>query len=215
MSAVLKSSTEDLVADGPSSLDEGFNVQSRLDCRLSSVLMMHVTGYRGGETLGVIRSHKMKVLFAKILSGGQTGADRAALDWAIEHGVPHGGWCPKGRKAEDGQIDPKYELKETPNPDYVQRTEWNVRDSAGTVVFSIASVLTGGSKKTVDLARKHQKPVLHLSRDGGPREPEQELLRFLRKHHIQVLNAAGPRASKEPEVENFVREVLDKVWAIA
>jgi len=157
----------------------------------------------------------MKGFVQRIISGGQTGADRAALDWAIENGVPHGGWSPKGRKAEDGPIDAKYDLQETPRADYLQRTEWNARDSDGTVIFSIATVLTGGSKKTVDLARKHRKPVLQLSRSAGSFAPEQELLRFLREHHIQVLNVAGPRASKEPEIESFVRAVLDKVWAIA
>jgi hypothetical protein len=144
----------------------------------------------------------------KLVSGGQTGADRAALDTAIEHGIPHGGWCPRGRKAEDGTIDARYLLKETPSSGYVQRTEWNVRDSDGTVVFSIAPVLTGGSKKTVDLAHKHGKPVLHLARDGGPAAPEQALRRFIRDHGIKVLNVAGPRASKEPEVAGFVKSVL-------
>jgi len=81
----------------------------------------------------------------KINSGSQTGADRAALDFAIEHGIPHGGWCPGGRKAEDGPIDSRHRLKETPSGDYVERTEWNVRDSDGTVVLSIAAVLKGGS----------------------------------------------------------------------
>jgi putative molybdenum carrier protein len=79
----------------------------------------------------------------KIVSGGQTGADRAALDWALARGVPCGGWCPKGRKAEDGPIDLKYPLKETPSSSYLQRTEWNVRDSDATVVFSIEPTLTG------------------------------------------------------------------------
>ncbi len=73
----------------------------------------------------------------KIMSGGQTGADRAALDFAIGHGIKHGGWCPKGRRAEDGAIDARYQLKETPSANFVQRTEWNTRDSDGTVVFSI------------------------------------------------------------------------------
>jgi hypothetical protein len=70
-----------------------------------------------------------------IVSGGQSGADRAALDWALEHSVECGGWCPKGRKAEDGPIDPKYPLKETPSASYLQRTERNVRDSDATVLF--------------------------------------------------------------------------------
>src|SRR4249919_2292872 len=97
----------------------------------------------------------------RIVSGGQTGADQAALDWAIAHGVPHGGWCPKGRKAEDKTIDARYKLQETPSANYIQRTEWNARDSDGTVVFSIAETLTGGSKKTAELARKHGRPVIH------------------------------------------------------
>jgi Circularly permutated YpsA SLOG family len=90
-----------------------------------------------------------------IVSGGQTGADRAALDWALARGIECGGWCPKGRKAEDGPIDPKYPLKETPSAAYIQRTEWNVRDSDATVVFSVNPFLTGGSKSTVEFARKH------------------------------------------------------------
>jgi hypothetical protein len=154
----------------------------------------------------------MKCSIQKIISGGQTGADRAALDWAIAHCIPHGGWCPKGRKAEDGPIDPRYQLKETPGSDYVQRTEWNARDSDGTVVFSIAAVLTGGSKKTVDLARRYKKPVLHLSRDGGQLSHELELRQFIERHRIKVLNVAGPQASKEPDVAAFVSEVLDKTW---
>jgi len=77
-------------------------------------------------------------VIAKIISGGQTGADRAALDFAIERGMPLGGWCPAGLKSEDGPIDRRYQLKETPSIGYVQRTEWNVRDSDGTVVFSIS-----------------------------------------------------------------------------
>ena len=150
-----------------------------------------------------------------IVSGGQTGADRAALDFAIEHGIPHGGWCPKGRLAEDGPIDAVYELKETPNADYVQRTEWNARDSDGTVVFSIGETLTGGSKMTVGFARRYGRPVLHLSRNGGPASPEMALRRFIDDHGINVLNVAGTRASEEPEVGAFVKEVLDKTWPSA
>ena len=144
----------------------------------------------------------------KIISGAQTGADRAALDFGIERGIAHGGWCPHGRKAEDGTIDPRYKLQETPGSGYLQRTGWNVRDSDGTVVFSVAPVLTGGSKKTVELAHKHGKPVIHISRDGGPASPAQALLRFIQDNKIKVLNVAGPRASKEPEVAAFMKTTL-------
>jgi hypothetical protein len=92
----------------------------------------------------------------------QTGVDRAALDWALEHGVPCGGCCPEGRKAEDGPIDPKYPLKETPSVTYVQRTEWNVRDSDATIegwkngrmeaCYRFFSTINWRSKKTVEFA---------------------------------------------------------------
>jgi hypothetical protein len=98
----------------------------------------------------------------KIVSGGQTGADRAALDWALSKGIECGGWCPKGRKAEDGRIAAKYPLIETPSANYVQRTESNVRDTGGTVILSIEHELTGGSRKTAEFAVKHNKPCLHL-----------------------------------------------------
>ena len=78
----------------------------------------------------------------RIVSGGQTGADRAALDIAIRHGITHGGWCPKGRRAEDGPISCQYALTETPSEQYIQRTEWNVRDSDGTVVFTLNTDVT-------------------------------------------------------------------------
>src|SRR5947209_4182665 len=101
-------------------------------------------------------------MIAKIVFGGQTGADRAALDFAIEHGIPHGGWCPKGRKAEDGPIHERYKLQEHASGQYLNRTEQNVIDSDGTVIITIRPKLTGGSKRTAEFARKHQKPWLHI-----------------------------------------------------
>jgi hypothetical protein len=148
----------------------------------------------------------------KIVSGGQTGADRAALDWAIARGIPHGGWCPKGRKAEDGPIDKRYQLQETPSANYVQRTEWNALESDGTVVFSIGEILTGGSMKTVEFARKHGRPVLHLSKARGISDEATALRRFIEEYNIRVLNVAGPRASKEPEVGSLVKDVLNRAW---
>jgi hypothetical protein len=115
----------------------------------------------------------------KIISGGQTGADRASLDFAIENGFEHGGWCPKGRLAEDGPLADCYKLKETPSKDYRVRIEWNARDSDGTVVFTVGPKLSGGSLRTFLLPKKHGKPLLHRSRDGGPVAPEKELRRFI------------------------------------
>jgi hypothetical protein len=146
----------------------------------------------------------------RIVSGGQTGADRAALDWAIENGCPHGGWCPKGRLAEDGTIPSRYHLAETPGSCYDQRTDWNARDSDGTVIFSIAPNLSGGSKQTVDLAHQHGKPVIHISL--ATEQPAETLRQFIRANHIRVLNVAGPRASTEPGVGDFVKSVLDSTF---
>jgi hypothetical protein len=146
----------------------------------------------------------------RIISGGQSGADIAALDFAIEHGIAHGGWCPRGRKAEDGRIDGRYQLKETPSSSYVLRTERNVRDSDGTVVFSIAAVLMGGSQRTVELARRHEKPSLHLSATSDGDKAAGLLREFIRQHGIKVLNVAGPRASQAPSVAEFVTATLTK-----
>jgi len=165
----------------------------------------------GGRTIGNRRKPEMmKKIVERVVSGGQTGADRAALDFAIERGLKHGGWCPKGRRAEDGRIPSRYKLKETPTINYAQRTEWNVRDSDGTVICTLMAALTGGSKKTADLARKHGKPCLHLSA-GGTADPAKELRAFIRPNRIKVLNVAGSRASEEPGVGNFVIDVLSQV----
>ena len=145
----------------------------------------------------------------QIVSGGQTGADRAALDFARAHGIPHGGWCPFGRTAEDGTLDQCYRLKETPSSSYVQRTEWNVRDSDGTVIFSIAKELFGGSKLTAEFAGRYKKPWLHLSHAGGVDAAVEKLRQFVGQNKIEVLNVAGPRASTEPEITGFTRTVLE------
>ena len=150
------------------------------------------------------------LVLEKIISGGQTGADRAALDFAIARGIPHGGWCPRGRLAEDGTIPARFQLSETPYADPAQRTEWNVRDSDGTVVFSIARVLTGGSELTAELACRSGKPCLHLSRERDGDAAARRLLEFLAEHEIKVLNVAGPRQSQEPEVGRFAIAILEQ-----
>ncbi len=145
----------------------------------------------------------------KIISGGQTGADRAGLDVALAHAFPHGGWCPKGRKAEDGSIDTKYELTETPSANYLQRTEWNLRDTDGTIVFTMAKEITGGSMRTVEFAKKHNKPCLHVSK-ADSNQPESEVTDFINQHGIKLLNIAGSRESKEPGINEWVQQVLNR-----
>lgn len=142
----------------------------------------------------------------QIISGGQTGADRAGLDFAIAHGFPHSGWCPKGRRALDGPLDERYLLQETPSEEYPQRTEWNVRDSDGTVVFTLATKASGGSAKTLAVARKTGKPHLHLYK--GVDEIVGALREFIETHQIEKLNVAGSRESKEPGVYAWTMEIL-------
>lgn len=145
----------------------------------------------------------------KIISGGQTGVDRAALDWAIRNNISYGGWCPKGRRAEDGVIPQRYELQETQSMGYMQRTKWNVRDSDSTLIITQNSNLTGGSKFTHEYAIRIAKPCLHLYTDSNWRE---HIKVFLEMNSIKILNIAGPRASSAPEIEKYVNEVLDEVW---
>ena len=151
-----------------------------------------------------------------LLSGGQTGADRAALDFAIEHGLSHGGWCPRRRRAEDGVIPDGYQLRETPSSHYSQRTEWNVRDSDATIVFSIKERLTGGTRLTFELARRLGKPVLHISRDEADATVAAVNLRaFLDEQQVRTLNVAGPRASQEPEIGEFVYAVFTTAFRVS
>ena len=173
---------------------------------------MDLAGRNGPKFCGWMNKQARQVVVKKIVSGGQTGADRAALDSAIAHDIPHAGWCPSGRLSEDGVISPRYRLRETPAAGYAQRTEWNVRDSDGTVIFSLAPLLTGGSLATAEFARRLGRPCLHLSREAGDgAELGRRLAAFLRRHRIKVLNVAGPRASVEPEIGAFVKQVLARV----
>lgn len=150
-------------------------------------------------------------MISKLVSGGQTGADRAALDVAIKYRFPYGGWCPKGRKSEDGPISWDYTLVESPSGNYLQRTEWNARDADGTVIFTMAAKVTGGSKRTIDFAKKHTKPWIHLH-PNMEQDPAEALCEFVEKHQIQNLNVAGTRGSKEPELHAWVCEVLEAAF---
>ena len=145
----------------------------------------------------------------KIVSGGQSGVDRAALDVAAELSLPRGGWCPRGRYAEDGPIPDVYPLKETPSPATAQRTEWNVRDADGTLVLTEGEP-SGVTAITVQFARRHGKPCLVLDLEEGT-EPG-AVGRWIAEYGIAVLNVAGPRESKCPGIYRraaaFLREAL-------
>ena len=152
----------------------------------------------------------LKKSVSRIISGGQTGSDRAALDWAIRNDVPHGGWCPRGRKAEDGVLPANYELRETESTDYHQRTRQNVTDSDGSLIVNFGA-LDGGTLNTVSLAKSLGKPHLVLQLDAGVRaEDVPQLLDWLRRESIATLNVAGPRESKRPGIYSLVDELLER-----
>jgi hypothetical protein len=144
-------------------------------------------------------------IFTKIVSGGQTGVDRAALDVALELKLPCGGWCPKGRLAEDGVIPPDYPLHETPTEEYPQRTEWNVRDSDGTLILTKGQP-TGGTAFTIEVAARLKKPCLVLDLATQPHTaPVQS---WAENHEIRILNVAGPRESTCPGIYAEARQFL-------
>ena len=144
-----------------------------------------------------------------IVSGGQTGVDRAALDVAAEFGIPRGGWCPLGRKSEDGTITEHYPLQETPTEFYAQRTQWNVRDSDATLILAVGD-LTGGTALTKICADELARPCLVIDLARPP--DRLAVLEWLRAYDVHVLNIAGPRESTQPGVyeqaATFLRELL-------
>jgi hypothetical protein len=149
-------------------------------------------------------------MFTRIVSGGQTGVDRAALDVSLELGIPCGGWCPRGRKAEDGPIAARYPLQETPTAEYAQRTEWNVRDSDGTLVLTRGEP-GGGTALTITLARRLDMPYFVLDLEALPQIDK--IRAWARRHQVLVLNVAGPRESDNPGIYEQAAELLRQVLA--
>ena len=145
----------------------------------------------------------------RIVSGGQTGADRAALDAALELGLEAGGWVPLGRQAEDGTIPDRYpNLQEAESELPAVRTELNVRDSDATVIFSHGA-LTGGSALTESIARKLAKPLLHLDLDRiSEVNASGALCDWLVRQRPGTLNVAGPRESQDPAIHAATKRVL-------
>lgn len=145
----------------------------------------------------------------KIISGGQTGVDRAGLDWAIETKISHGGWCPKGRHSEDGVIDKQYKLKETPSKDYIARTEKNILDSDATLIINRGQ-LTSGTLMTFNFCKKQNKPVLLINVDKTDiAETTLAIIQWLETGQFKTLNIAGPRESKCPGIYNETLHILN------
>lgn len=146
----------------------------------------------------------------RVLSGGQTGVDRAALDAALRLGLPIGGWCPRGRRAEDGRIPARYGLDETPARHYAGRTEWNVRDSDATLILHRGD-LAGGTRLTAEHARRYGRPL--LVRDVSVGLDVAEAVAWLRRHRVRRLNCAGPRESGAPGIHRQAEAIFIELFA--
>ncbi len=150
----------------------------------------------------------------KIVSGGQSGADRAALDGALRHNIPHGGWCPKGRLATDGPLAPIYKLQETESAGYRQRTKRNVVDSEATLIFNIGEI-DGGTLATVRFAESFKKPHLVIQLDNmSTDEASLQVVNWLRQRKFCTLNVAGPREEKRPGIYSKMTDALEYCLSI-
>lgn len=153
-------------------------------------------------------------MIQRIVSGGQTGVDRAALDAALDADFPCGGWCPLGRLAEDGPLDARYPLTEAETDEYAERTELNVFDSDGTLILTRGQP-TGGTAFTIACAEAHGRPYLHLDLDVLAEAST--AFDWANTYEIAVLNVAGPRERNAPGIYDaalvFMRELIGLVQA--
>jgi hypothetical protein len=151
-------------------------------------------------------------MIKRIVSGGQTGVDRAGLDVAIKLGIAHGGWIPRGRLTESGALPQKYHLKETSSSQYSERTEKNVVAAEGTLILSHGP-LTGGSGYTRAMAIKHGRPWLHIDLDRmAAFHAATAINNWILQKEIEILNVAGPRASADPAIYRDTLNILESVY---
>lgn len=142
----------------------------------------------------------------RVVSGGQTGVDRAALEVAAFLEIEHGGWCPLGRLAEDGLIPDRFSMRETDTTDYAVRTRWNVRDSDATLIVA-PKPLSGGTALTAGAARELGRPLRVLD-PLGPESGLNSALEWLKGLGVQTLNVAGPRESSQPGIGQLAEQLL-------
>ena len=145
----------------------------------------------------------------KIISGGQTGVDRAALDVALKHGIESGGWCPTGRLDEFGRIPDRYPVRELESGGFTERTLQNIKDSDGTVII-YPGKLSGGTEQTVHFCAEQRRPHELIDSSNVSTEKAAQLIAdFVRENKIDDLNVAGPRASEWPEGYDYAFRALD------
>jgi predicted Rossmann-fold nucleotide-binding protein len=148
------------------------------------------------------------MVIRKVVSGGQTGVDRAALDVAMELGIRCGGWCPKGRRAEDGVINSRYPLNETGSKSYARRTEWNVRDSDGTFIVTVGEP-TGGTALTIRAAEEMERACIII--DPSSATGVKTFREWVETERIETLNVAGPRESTMAGIYELASAFLRKI----
>jgi Circularly permutated YpsA SLOG family len=147
-----------------------------------------------------------------VVSGGQTGVDRGALDAALALGVPCGGWCPAGRMAEDGPIPDRYPLAELPGGGHLERTQRNVEDSDGALIITFGRA-EGGTARTIEFCQKLGRPCFIVDATVVPSdEAARQALHFVRDEEIRQLNVAGPRASEEPRGYAYAYALVRELW---
>jgi len=145
----------------------------------------------------------------KIISGGQTGVDRAALDVALKHGIESGGWCPTGRLDEIGRIPDRYPVEELEDGGFIERTLQNIKDSDGTVII-YPGKLSGGTEQTLHFCVEQRRPHELIDASNVSTEKAAQLIAdFVRETKIDILNVAGPRASEWPEGYDYAYRTLD------
>jgi len=148
-------------------------------------------------------------MLKKIISGGRIGADQAALDVAMKMGIPHGGWIQKGRKTQRGILPKKYRLKEMPVAGFKKRIEQNIIDSNGTVIISHGN-LTGGSDYGQEMAKKHNRPCLHIDLNETPLSiAPSKINTWIIENNIEVLNVSGSRTSEDPKIYKDTMNIVE------
>jgi predicted Rossmann-fold nucleotide-binding protein len=150
---------------------------------------------------------------SRIVSGGQTGVDRAALDVAIRLAIDHGGWVPRGRRTEDGRLPTRYLMRETGTARYAERTRMNIEDSDGTLIICRGG-LAGGTALTRALALRRGKPLLVVDVALFERKEAAQAIRaFIRENGISILNVAGPRESQCPGIYRAATVILTEAFS--
>lgn len=147
----------------------------------------------------------------KIISGGQSGVDRAALDFALKNHIACAGWCPKGRLAEDGLIPLKYPLKETSSPEYSSRTKANVLDSDATLILHMDK-MGNGTRLTYNIAKCEKKTFYLVQLNQIEPGILNDLYNWLKENKIKTLNIAGPRGSESPGIYKITMDFLEKIF---